>query len=725
MIPPLATDNAKWSGIPWRSGGRDRSGVDCVGLVKLFLEAEFSLKLDPPPTPPTDIEKHAIAEHFLGSARVSRAPAGVSPDGPVPEHLERGDVVFFRHVRSGRIVHVAVCLGGGRHLHILQGVPSRIENGLTLLARCQLVPAGVIKPSDAQALAGALSDPTLGWVSVILFVIGIAVSIASAFLMPKLPRLGNKYGRYGFDGLVTQTNPEIPLPDILGQVVVAGNAVYSQLLDKNATVTDPTQQAANKIVVVSSGPISAFDPVSGLQINGTSISDGIFFNGTNNAGVFVNPPQDRADAIDGTINGDTNVPSVTLYTGAYDISVPIDVRAQYDRNYPVHGLPGCAYLSWRLINSNKFQNFNLTCKVNGLFCRKFDTTGFLTSSNTFGATGDGWTVRFPLLDSLNRHVWDTVSVGSVTVGGVTYSPMDSTHQSGNVYSVNLTKGYIEFVTAPAVSAAIVIQHTWYQLEWTTNPASHLVYFLTEKVHGKGFDPSRIDWVRAKSLYDYCAANVTWTNADGTFTGARYSSNYSVDFRKPAQEHFQMILDACFGYLFLSNGQFVVKQRQADSSVFSFNESHIILSQGKTTFQSELKDRAKQANQVHLFYHTASLVNGETEVIADDIINQDSRAPRLGNDGVVSENLHLQAVTDQGQAERLAEMLLRDQVNTRWTVTFTTNIQGLALEPGDLIDITHSSQPTWSAKLFRIETLDYDPQDRLQITATEYYVGTYI
>jgi hypothetical protein len=83
------------------------------------------------------------------------------------------------------------------------------------------------------------------------------------------------------------------------------------------------------------------------------------------------------------------------------------------------------------------------------------------------------------------------------------------------------------------------------------------------------------------------------------------------------------------------------------------------------------------------------------------------------------------VTAISQAERLAATILGQEVRTRWACSFKTAIQGLALEPGDVVDVTHSSQPSWSAKLFRIEDVSHDQEDRMELKLSEYSEGYYI
>src|SRR4051812_14937177 len=92
-----------YCGLPWKDGGRSRSGLDCAGLAQLWLTEQIGLHFTVPPTgPEPDAEKLFKPTYKAGA-------------------LERGDVVFFRAVHSGRVCHVATYLGNNRYLHILKG----------------------------------------------------------------------------------------------------------------------------------------------------------------------------------------------------------------------------------------------------------------------------------------------------------------------------------------------------------------------------------------------------------------------------------------------------------------------------------------------------------------------------------------------------------------------------------------------------------------------------
>ena len=531
--------------------------------------------------------------------------------------------------------------------------------------------------------ARQLKDPnSAGYIVAVAFLAGI-LPAAQILLRPKLAKQGNKNGKYSFDGLVTRNSPEIPLPDILGSVMVAGNSPYTQLSDKNLAVTTPAHQAANKIVVFSGGPVAGIDVANcNLIINGVTFNDASFFNGSFVNGLFVMDDLTDTGAVTGTLGGDTFVPSLTIFNGTYDVSVPVAIAANYDRSFPVYGYAGRCYAVFRLFNAAKFSTFNVNAKLNGRLCRTYDSSGFTvgTSSAEAVGTGDGTTVRF------NLDFIDVIGISSLTVGGTAYTQIAPGNQTGNVYNLNPTKGHVEFITAPAASAAIVATYTYYPRSFSNCPADHLVYLLTEKTRGKGFDASRIDWARAVAFQTYCNASVTWTDANGTTTAPRFTTNYAVDDRKAIQDHIQAILDASHAYLFLSGGKFVMKARAQDTSVFSFNEGNIL----RDSFSSTLVDRSTRPNLIQLFYHDQSAYNSETEVDIGDAADQASRTARVGNDGVAPQTLKYAAVDNAPQAERTGQTLIRESINSLWTCDFKTTILGLALEPGDVVDITHGA-----------------------------------
>lgn len=692
---PDGRSDRDFESIPLLKGGRTWKGADCAGVTWLWLEREMGFKTPPPATEARDVEP------VLQRAKWKR-----SVDG-----LARGDVLFFR--KGKRIRHCAVYLGDNKILTVhLRPV---IVNGFALLERLNFEFAGAIGPQEAEVICEALASRALGdpWSIAASIAISLILSAASYALTPK-PKMGdfrNQSGRYSFQPLQTVSNPEIPLPLILGQATVAGNAIFQSPLDKSLAVTTPANQKVTKVVVWCSGNATDF---ANLRVNGINGSSSLFGTGGPGNGMQV-AAQNKTEAWDCTIGGTVHS-NYNVYFGASAAIPPVDVRASFDRFMPVYGLIGCTYSVFRFVDSTKFNTLNTTATMRGPDFRNFNSSGFIRYTTPDNMTGTGSQTQFKLLfDDIDK-------MNSVTVGGVPYTELSESNLAGNVYHLNKTKGIITFLTAPGAAVAINTNYDGFQRQWANDPVTHAIFLLTDRRRGKGWDESRINWPAAVAAKSYCDTVLTWASGEGLITSNRFICSYVMDFRKPIQDHLREILNTFYGYLVLSEGKVKIMARSAGASVYSFDESKIL---EDPEFRSRLLDRSSRANRVRVFYHSDVTLNAETEAVRDDALDQADREPRIGNDGVVEEQLKFLGVVTQSQAERLGEQILRENVGSKWGVEFGTNWQGLPLEPGDIIDVTHSSQPDWAAKLFRIESIGLDERDRPMIAASEYVASAYI
>lgn len=609
-------NEADWNfqNVPWLSGGRSMEGADCVGIVRLFLENESGLA---PETPDSGeyatVQKEILNGKFLDTRTV----------------WDRGDVLFFK--RAGELVHVGVWLGEGKFLHSITG-GARIDNGLTLVLRLGAEFAGVIGLNEIGKLKSALRVPTLGgpfMVIAVALVVTIGMGVYGMANKPKMPNFSNEFGRYSANGgfpLQTLVTTESPLPDVLGQLHLAGNAVYQTPVDKTQSITDLTQQKINRIVIFSGGPVIGF---SQLKVNGLASHSRAYSGDPTVLGGFQANPATVDEAVNGIFSGASGLwSSFHAYLGSHGISVPVDIRASYDRDFPVYGFAGSSYIVFRFIDATKFQSgLNVSVQTVGHSVRKFNSSGFITASvvNESLAGANGTLVRFKLAQS------DIKTVTAVTVNGIGHSALSASNQVGNIYHLNKTKGFVEFLTAPAAGATILVSYTYYDRSQSSKPAEQIAYLLTELWRGKGIDESKIYWPSFVETRDYSATTLTWnTGSRGPVTTERYLSNYVLDVRKPLGDHIRSLLDACHAQLFLSGGKFVLKARKAGTSVFSFNTTNILVQkdQGgleKSTFISQMIDRSERSNRVHVLFRSAQTFNAQTGVVRDDPTNQAERA----------------------------------------------------------------------------------------------------
>jgi len=105
-------------GLPFREHGRDRSGLDCWGLVRLVLAEQFNIALP------------SYAEEYSRTTEAAKIGALITRETQnwkiVPAGQEAcGDAIVLR-VR-GRPMHVGLVLGDRLMLHVEKGVDSVIE----------------------------------------------------------------------------------------------------------------------------------------------------------------------------------------------------------------------------------------------------------------------------------------------------------------------------------------------------------------------------------------------------------------------------------------------------------------------------------------------------------------------------------------------------------------------------------------------------------------------
>lgn len=121
-------------GIPYRDLGRDRSGVDCWGLVRLALAEMAGLDVPSYAGLYADAGEMAEIAELIGGARTAGAWRPIEIEAVRPL-----DVILFRRGRFD--AHVGVVLDPGRRmmLHAAQGHGSRLEQWTSPLWASRLI----------------------------------------------------------------------------------------------------------------------------------------------------------------------------------------------------------------------------------------------------------------------------------------------------------------------------------------------------------------------------------------------------------------------------------------------------------------------------------------------------------------------------------------------------------------------------------------------------------
>jgi cell wall-associated NlpC family hydrolase len=114
-IAPWAKD---YVGIPFVSGGRDRTGADCYGLVRLVRIENFGDTL------PLLSGDYSDADNFAETEALIRSRQPLMASHQV-EKPETGDLCVLKF--HGLPTHLGICAGGGWLLHTLKGTGSVLQ----------------------------------------------------------------------------------------------------------------------------------------------------------------------------------------------------------------------------------------------------------------------------------------------------------------------------------------------------------------------------------------------------------------------------------------------------------------------------------------------------------------------------------------------------------------------------------------------------------------------
>lgn len=104
-------DTGRYLKIPFKSHGRDFTGCDCYGLIRLILKEEYGKDI-----PDFWDYTHAHDVAAVSELILKNKPAVVSRKIETPID---GCVVTFKH--SGKVCHVGLYVGDGRVIHMLNG----------------------------------------------------------------------------------------------------------------------------------------------------------------------------------------------------------------------------------------------------------------------------------------------------------------------------------------------------------------------------------------------------------------------------------------------------------------------------------------------------------------------------------------------------------------------------------------------------------------------------
>lgn len=367
---------------------------------------------------------------------------------------------------------------------------------------------------------------------------------------------------------------------------------------------------------------------------------------------------------------------------------------------------------------------NLASGMDAFF--SFEDEASPASNITDGNTGTAWTAtkQIHANNSYTAYLGTTTqAIDSRLTGLIEYAWRGTAHLAMTIHADDKLRGD---TTATCIVRGKKVKRwngsIFTGLSWSNNPAECLRDFMTDTYNGVGISEAEIDDESFGSAAEHCDELITNNNGD---LERRYIFNYAIDSRRPAIDIINTILQSFGAFLVQSQGKYILKVRQADAAVMSFDDgvngaNDNILS-GSFGYSEISKD--DDPNRIRFQYVDPEQNWTRVFAQAEDKIDQDYRATLEGGNGVVTQEIASMAVTRFTQASRLALMTLKEKKFTPVTVVFKTNIKALPLDAGDVVNLSHAL-PNWTNKPFRIIQIRQMADDTMEIQAIEYNASIY-
>lgn len=243
-------------------------------------------------------------------------------------------------------------------------------------------------------------------------------------------------------------------------------------------------------------------------------------------------------------------------------------------------------------------------------------------------------------------------------------------------------------------------------EYTRNPALHALDYMTRssKRGGMQISSARVDTDLIESAASYCDTK-GWT------------CDICLRDERSAIDHFQGILNTFRGDLIYSDSIFQLKYRDLnyESPVMDLTENDVV-EQGASTLRIEQPSIFNTPNAVRCRY-----INEEKKYTFDDFILSDSVA--IAADGDYREQVaEFPGMLNPSNVAKMAAYLL-ERARLNKTASLVIGSRGMALEPHDLITLTHS-WPGWDKKIMRVSGASISYDGNVALSLEEEYASFY-
>ena len=251
---------------------------------------------------------------------------------------------------------------------------------------------------------------------------------------------------------------------------------------------------------------------------------------------------------------------------------------------------------------------------------------------------------------------------------------------------------------------------------SSNPALCLRDYLTNARYGKGLPVSAINESKFITAANKCDSLVS--SYSGSGNQKIFSCNAVISTDRPLISNVKVLLSGMRGLMPYTQGQYSLVIEDTGNSTFSFNQSHII---GGIRINSESK-KTKFNRIIATFPNPDA--NWQMDQIEYPKAGSSEEAGYLSEDGGVelTKNIDLPTTTNIYTAQDIASIALK-RSRKGLSAIFKTTSEGLNVEVGDIVDVTHST-PAWSAKTFRVQKISLNPDGTVNLSLSEHQDSIY-
>lgn len=265
---------------------------------------------------------------------------------------------------------------------------------------------------------------------------------------------------------------------------------------------------------------------------------------------------------------------------------------------------------------------------------------------------------------------------------------------------------------PSVSAVVMGKKVYdtrtKKTAYSTNPAMCLRDFMLSKRYGLG------RWITADDLdedswnrvADYCDEEISFLDASGAIIKAkRFELNMVIDQKNSALDWVQEILANFQGYLTLTNGKFKLHIEQQTDVSYKFNDDNC----------SDLSVTPLSLNDTPNKY-TVKIIDPRNNW-SSVACNVEDYADQKERQKIITKEVNLNGTTSQYQALRLARFYRDQNLACPLTLSWKTGINGMHLEPGDVVTISYHK--VFTDLPVRITEIKQDDDGKFELTGRQY------